>query len=128
MLSLPGSLSAHIDSGFRPPRAHGCGPASIALAVALSFLCCKSAFADVAVFGEPKVKGMRLDWCLYWANGCGEPAASAYCHTQGFADALRFAIDQNLGRRGAVTVVLGDGRLCAAPTCSGFRSVTCERP
>jgi hypothetical protein len=84
--------------------------------------------AEVVVFGEPQVKGMRLDWCLYWARGCGQLAANAFCRTQDFDDALRFAIDQNLGRRGIVTVVLGDGRLCGAATCSGFRSVTCERP
>jgi hypothetical protein len=84
--------------------------------------------AEVEVLHEPKVRGMRLDWCLYWARGCGEPAASAYCRTLGFNGALRYSIDQNLGRKGVVTVVLGDGRLCGAATCSGFRSVTCERP
>jgi hypothetical protein len=84
--------------------------------------------AEVVTFSAPEVRGMRLDWCLYWARDCGQRAANAFCRTQGFADAQHFAIDQNLGRRGLVTVVLGDGRLCGAPTCSGFRSVICERP
>jgi len=83
--------------------------------------------AETQEFREPSVKGMRLDWCLYWARDCGEPAAREFCRIQGFESASRFAIDQNLGRKGDVTVVYGDGRLCGAATCSGFRSVTCER-
>jgi hypothetical protein len=127
MSSLFGSLATTLPVVSRAPRARRRCAAATALTVALAFLG-KPASADVAAFPEPKVKGMRLDWCLYWANDCGKPAASAYCRTQGFEGALRFAIDQNVGSRGVVTVVLGDGRLCAAPTCSGFRSVTCERP
>jgi hypothetical protein len=83
--------------------------------------------AEWRLFDQPQVKGMRLDWCLYWAQDCGEPAADAFCRIWGFEGALRYAIDQNVGRRGVVTVVLGDGRLCGAATCSGFRWVTCER-
>ncbi len=39
--------------------------------------------AETREFHEPRVKGMRLDWCLYWARDCGEPAARVFCQTQG---------------------------------------------
>ena len=98
---------------------------ALVLAAALVTL---PAHAQTEVFANPAIKGMRLDWCMYWAHDCGEPAADFFCREQGFARSLRFSIDQNVGRRGVVTLVLGDGRLCAAPTCSGFRSITCARP
>jgi hypothetical protein len=78
-------------------------------------------------FVAPKINQVRLDWCRHWARECGKPAAELFCRQMGFSKAVRFSIDSNVGARGVPTVVFGDGRLCKAPYCSGFRIITCER-
>lgn len=84
--------------------------------------------AETRAFNSPSVRGVRLDWCKHWASACGKPAADLFCKEQGFTNSTRFSIDPNIGQRGVATLVFGDGRLCKAPTCSGFRTITCQRP
>lgn len=79
-------------------------------------------------FSAPHINGVRLDWCRQWGRQCGAPAAQLFCRQKGFTKAARFLIDQNLGSRGVATIVFGDGRLCRAPNCSGFRAITCSKP
>lgn len=79
-------------------------------------------------FNAPHIKGVRLDWCRHWGRQCGAPAAQLFCRQKGFTKTARFLIDQNLGSRGIATLVFGDGRLCRAPNCSGFRAITCSKP
>jgi hypothetical protein len=76
-------------------------------------------------FVAPKIKDVRLDWCRHWARDCGKPAAELFCRQMGFSKAVRFSIDPDIGARGIATVVFGDGKLCRAPYCSGFRIITC---
>ena len=78
-------------------------------------------------FIAPVIKDMRLDWCRNWGAGCGGPAAELFCHEKGFDKALRWSIEPNVGARGIPTLVFGDGRLCRAPNCSGFRVIVCTR-
>ena len=78
-------------------------------------------------FVAPIIKDFRLDWCRNWGTGCGGPAAELFCHEKGFDKALRWSIDPNVGARGIPTLVFGDGRLCQAPNCAGFRVIVCTR-
>ncbi|MGH6854351.1 MAG: hypothetical protein ACREDN_02915 [Aestuariivirga sp.] len=78
-------------------------------------------------FVAPVIKDFRLDWCRNWGVGCGGPAAELFCREKGFDKATRWSIDPNVGARGIPTLVFGDGRLCQAPNCSGFRVIVCAR-
>lgn len=69
---------------------------------------------------------VRLDYCLNFAEDCGEPAASAFCAA---TDASRpratdAPLDYGIGR----TFTIGDRELCVAPNCSGFHYVVCAAP
>ncbi|MCH7794951.1 MAG: hypothetical protein IH900_07420 [Proteobacteria bacterium] len=66
----------------------------------------------------------RLNYCLNRDKDCGEPAAQAWCTTQGFRRASGFKIDENIGAL-FPTVVLGEDRVCAKFVCDGFREITC---
>ncbi|MEX3006917.1 hypothetical protein [Hoeflea sp. TYP-13] len=79
-------------------------------------------------FSTPTINGVRLDWCKHWGSQCGAPAAELFCQQNGYARAVRFSIDPGLGAFGVPTVVFGDGRLCRAAICSGFRAITCAKP
>lgn len=77
-------------------------------------------------FPYPRHKGVRLDLCLHWGTECGQPAADSWCKEQGYARASAWQPAQDVGASEA-TVVMGDGRLCQAPTCDSFSSITCAR-
>lgn len=83
------------------------------------------ASAATETFSSPTLHGLRLDWCAHFGSDCGKPAADLFCRENGFSEAARFAIDQNIGQRGVHTLVFGDGRTCNGPTCSGFSAITC---
>ncbi len=78
-------------------------------------------------FVAPSVRGVRLDWCAHFGRDCGKPAADLFCREMQFDQATNFAIEPNVGARGVPTLVFGDGALCQAPQCSGFRSITCAK-
>ncbi len=78
-------------------------------------------------FVAPVIKDFRLDWCRNWGAACGGPAADLFCKEKGFDKATRWSIEPNVGARGIPTLVFGDGRLCKAPNCSGFRVIVCAR-
>lgn len=56
-----------------------------------------AAQAQTKVFSKPKVGGDRLDLCLNWGTGGGEPAADTFCTAKEFARAKYYAIDPDLG-------------------------------
>ncbi len=98
------------------------------LLIGLSGLPAPAAGAEVSqTFVAPVIKDVRLDWCRNWGVGCGGPAAELFCREKGFDKATRWSIEQNVGARGIPTLVFGDGRLCRAPNCSGFRVIECAR-
>jgi hypothetical protein len=84
--------------------------------------------AETSNFNNPSLHGIRIDFCRHFGSDCGKPAADLFCREKGFAEAARFAIDENVGGRGIQTLVFGDGRTCDGQGCSGFRTITCTRP
>ncbi len=83
--------------------------------------------AERRTFSTPTINNVRLDWCKHWARECGQPAADLFCTRQGFDKAASIDREANVGARGVKTLVYGDGRICAQPTCSAFRAITCVK-
>ena len=79
----------------------------------------------VAFFAKPKWQGDRLDWCLNWAQGCGKPAANAFCKAKGFAQTAGYSMDPDIG---AVqrTRLITSGAVCDQGFCDGFKAITCK--
>jgi hypothetical protein len=76
------------------------------------------------MFTDPMVGSLPLDGCLYFARACGEPAASAWCASKGFAKATTFTGFRNVPQ----TSIIGDGSVChtgPTVTCGTFTSITC---
>ena len=76
---------------------------------------------DCQTYTNPMTQGYRLDWCLKWGQQCGEPAATAWCRTQGFERAIGWQIAQSV----PPTFVLGSGQVCNQEFCGGFSTITC---
>jgi len=106
-----------------------CPRALLVVLAAMLLLFSERAAAQIETrtFPSPMVKGLRLDWCKHFGSECGGPAAALFCKEMGYDKAARFVLDQNIGGRGIPTLVIGDGRTCKGPTCSGFRAITCEK-
>lgn len=80
--------------------------------------------AGSKTFEYPVYEIYRLNFCLRWDADCGEPAATAWCRTQGFAKARAWKVDQDIGSL-FPTIVLADKRVCADLPCDGFTEITC---
>ncbi len=77
-------------------------------------------------FLAPRIGGVRLDWCRFWARQCGAPAANAFCRARGYRRAVAYRKAVDVGRW-EPTRVIGSGRICSGSFCDGFRRITCER-
>jgi len=77
-------------------------------------------------FSKPRIGGLRLDWCKYWARQCGRPAADAYCRRRGYRRAVSWGMAVDIGRW-TDTRVIGTGQVCRGNFCDGFRYITCTR-
>jgi hypothetical protein len=77
-------------------------------------------------FRFPVHQVYRLNYCLADEQGCGEPAATAWCKAQGFDRAVRWTQEDNIGAL-YPTVFIGSGGLCDKFLCDGFEEVTCTR-
>jgi hypothetical protein len=99
-----------------------------AAALGLIMLCSAApALAETTTFSQPTFQGNRLDWCVNWAQGCGQPAADAFCKVNGYQSATSFAIAQDIG---AVTPtrLIGSGAVCDQGMCDGFQYIACFKP
>jgi hypothetical protein len=77
-------------------------------------------------FRFPVHQVYRLNYCLADGQGCGEPAANAWCEARGFARALRWTQEDNIGAL-YPTVFIGNGSICDKFLCDGFEEITCTR-
>lgn len=75
-------------------------------------------------FENPEIDGRRLDLCLVWGGQCGKPAADGFCRERGFDAAREWKPAFDIGAA-TPTLVLTDRRLCDAPGCDGFATITC---
>lgn len=93
--------------------------------LALAFA--SSASAETATFPNPKVGAQPLDYCLNWAEGCGKPAADAWCVSVGFTESTDHVVAADVG---AVTPtrLISTGAVCDQAGCDAISQVTCFRP
>jgi hypothetical protein len=76
-------------------------------------------------FHHPSFNNHRLDICLNWGEQCGAPAAHTWCQSEGFARAVEWKIDENIGAD-SPTYILYSGQICDKAYCDGFSSITCS--
>jgi hypothetical protein len=79
--------------------------------------------ASARNFFSPGYLGQPLAFCLDGQTSCGKPAATAWCQTNGYDEALSFArrtISDGEQPRFADT-----GNLCTGSGCIGFRQIRC---
>ena len=85
-----------------------------------------SASALTKNYNNPVHGGKRLDWCVNWAEGCGQQAANAFCKAKGFDKTVGFSIDHNIGAS-TPTRLIGTGAVCDQGFCDGFKTITCHK-
>jgi hypothetical protein len=88
------------------------------------FITCRNQIADERIFVNPAWKGYRLDACLTWAKDCGQPAADAFCRTEGYARSFFSVLDPQSGY--AHTRLIGTDQVCRENFCTGFQVIICE--
>jgi hypothetical protein len=106
----------------RPGGAFGlveCKTASCTQAIAV-----ESAAARTQRFDNPMYQGMLLDVCLTFGNGCGQPAADAFCRWKGFSRSE--SSEQRLVGLSAPTKIISDGSVCRADYCTAFAYIVCR--
>ncbi|HEY9537878.1 MAG TPA: hypothetical protein VIS03_09825, partial [Kiloniellaceae bacterium] len=77
-------------------------------------------------FRFPVHQVYRPNYCLDDEQGCGEPAATAWCKARGFNSAVRWTQEDNIGAL-YPTVFIGSGNLCDKFLCDGFEEITCAQ-
>jgi hypothetical protein len=95
----------------------------IAAVVALYFSS-RLAEAETKTFDNPTFGGDRLDWCVNWGEGCGGPAATAWCKTVGFDEAIDSKQAPDIGAS-TPTRLIATREICDQSYCDGFTSITC---
>lgn len=77
------------------------------------------------VFQLPTINGNRLDWCLNWAADCGQPAADAFCRSQGFDHSSGFDQAVDIGASSPTRLIGNPAQVCSDAMCDGFAQITC---
>ena len=80
---------------------------------------------DMQTYNKPKFHGMRLDLCVDWGVGCGQPAAAKYCQMKGWATAHSYVVANDIGAY-APTRLIGTSAVCDQDFCDGFKQITCK--
>lgn len=98
----------------------------VQVAIGTMALCFSAQIVQAApkTFVQPKIGPNRLDWCLNWGSSCGEPAATAWCQTKGYAKSIDSEEDMDIGAS-SPTRLLASGAVCDQPYCDGFTFITC---
>lgn len=80
--------------------------------------------AKVEEFVTPRVEGLRMDACLYWAKDCEGVAAAKWCSIKGYEKAIYWDMDIGVGRK-EPTKMLIDKKICSTEGCSAFATIVC---
>ena len=93
---------------------------------AVTALCFSSglAGAETITFVDPKIGPDRLDWCVNWGTGCGEPAATAWCKSNEYDHSVDSIQAVDIGAA-TPTKLIATGEVCDQAYCDGFASITC---
>jgi len=85
------------------------------------------AVAEEVTFASPTVGSQPLDLCLNWGEGCGKPAADAWCVNAGFAESTTHLVADDVGAS-TPTRLISTGAVCDQAFCDAISKVTCFRP
>ena len=85
-----------------------------------------SAASDVEEFIQPKIDGVRLDWCLTPGADCGEPVAYKWCISNGYSKPILWEKDKDIGEL-TPTTMLNSRDTCYSNKCDGFNTIICYR-
>ncbi len=85
-----------------------------------------SVMADVKEYIEPRVEGLRMDRCLTWAKDCDAPAAYNWCLEKGYAKAIYWELDNNIGKE-QPTKMIKSKKICNNPGCDAFKTIVCYK-
>lgn len=96
---------------------------AIGATLALCFLS-GLAGAETKTFTDPKIGPNRLDWCVNWGTGCGEPAATAWCKANEYDRSVDSQQAVDIGAA-TPTKLIATGEVCDQAYCDGFASITC---
>lgn len=66
-------------------------------------------------------RNLPLDLCRHWGRDCKGEAATAYCRSKGYGDAMDFRIVMD----SPPTYVIGDAKTCGFPECDRISWVRC---
>jgi hypothetical protein len=74
-------------------------------------------------FQNPAINGIRIDGCLanLIGDGCGTPAADAWCRSKGMSRAI-----SSINDTASPTYRQGDHSICRKQPCSAFAEIVCE--
>ena len=78
------------------------------------------ASAGVRSFFSPTIEGIPVAACLSPEDGCGKPAADAFCRQVGYDRSVMFERQPT-----AATRNLQGGAACSGPDCTSFKQVKC---
>lgn len=74
------------------------------------------------VVNNPRFNGIRVDYCVVWAENCGTPAASIACKLYGYTKPITYGVLWDYG----YTYVLASDRICSGTFCDAIEWVLCE--
>jgi hypothetical protein len=80
---------------------------------------------ETQAYNKPKFNGMRLDLCVDWGVGCGQPAAKKFCQMKGWATAHSYIVANNIGAL-TPTRLIGTSAVCDQDFCDGFQKIVCK--
>lgn len=98
-----------------------------ALVSLAAFLFTPAAQAETVTYDNPSVGSQPLDLCFSWGEGCGKPAADAWCVNNGFDESVNHIVAEDIGLS-TPTRLISTGAVCDQAFCDGIAQVTCSRP
>ena len=81
-------------------------------------------FSDVEEYVQPRIDGIRLDWCLNYGSDCGEEVAYKWCIVNNYSKPIYWEIDKNIGIY-EPTSTLNSRESCFESSCDGFKTIVC---
>ena len=92
--------------------------------IALLLTISTQAAAEVLEYKEPRLEGLRMDRCLTWGEGCGEPAAYKWCLEKGFSKAIYWEVENGIGHK-QPTKMLKSKEICNQSVCDAMKLIVC---
>ncbi len=75
---------------------------------------------------QPRIDGVRLDWCLSYGSDCGEEVAYKWGIDNNYSKLLYWEIDKDIGVN-EPTFTLNSRESCFKDSCDSFKTIVCYR-